>query len=224
MPHAPHELWPFAHGAAIFDFDGTLAHTAHLWRKVDVAFLEGRGLPIPPDYPQRLAALGFADGAVYTKELFGLAETPEQICDEWNAMGRALYQDEVALRPGAERYLRALRRAHVPCALATTNDEDVLRSMRGVDVGALFDACVFARDVGCGKDKPDIYLRAAQELGVSPAECLVFEDIPIAVRSAKRAGTRTCGVRADDPTQDEQAVRRAADLWLDDWQDIALIP
>jgi beta-phosphoglucomutase-like phosphatase (HAD superfamily) len=77
-------------------------------------------------------------------------------------------------------------------------------------------------EVGRGKDHPDIFVEAANRLGVNCRECLVFEDIVPAVLSASRAGMSTCGVRANDPTQDVDKMRSVADLWLEDWLDVPL--
>ena len=132
------ELWPFEGRAAIFDFDGTLADTAYIWHEVDRTFLERRGLPVPTDYGAKVAALGFAKGAQYTIDRFGLNETVEDICDEWNDLGHDLYRREVTLREGAEQYLRSLSELGIPCALATTNDVHVVSSMRHFDPDELF--------------------------------------------------------------------------------------
>ena len=219
---APRELWPLKAEAAIFDFDGTLADTAHIWYEVDHVFLRRRNLPYPQGYGEQLAALGFEKGAQFTIDLFRLDETPQAICDEWNAIGREMYRNEVTLRPGAERYIRALRAAGIPCALATTNDVRVLSSMQHLDPAELFDACVYGAEVGKGKDEPDIYLEAARRLGVEPRGCIVFEDITIAVQSAQAVGMRVCAVNSSDRAQPIDLLQATADLWLDDWQDIAL--
>lgn len=219
---APAALWPPRFGAAIFDFDGTISDTAALWREVDEAFLGSRGLQVPPDYARTLSVLGFEAGARYTIERFGLRESVQDICDEWNAMGRALYRDEARLRPGAEAYIRALRGRGVSVALATTNDPDVLDSMRGIDMDALFETRVHGKDVPVPKSKPDIYLEASRRLGAASGDCIVFEDLAVGIRSAHGAGMLTCGVRSNDPTQDAEEVRTVADLFLDDWRDIAL--
>lgn len=213
-------LMPFSAGAAIFDFDGTLADTASLWYDVDATFLARRGIPYEDDYPTRLAALGFVDGARYTIERYNLHETVEEVCTEWTELGRELYATTVCLRPGAERYVRTLLASDVPCALATTNDPAVLGAMELVDVYGLFDACVHGVEVGRGKDFPDIYFEAARRLRVEPGACMVFEDIVPAALSAKRAGMVVCGVRANDPRQDVEGLMRASDLWLDDWSSI----
>ena len=219
---APRELWPFEAGAAIFDFDGTLADTAHIWHDVDRIFLSRRGLPFPAGYGEAIAALGFEQGARYTIDLFRLNEKVEDICDEWNAIGREMYQREVVLRDGAERYIMALRAQGIPCALATTNDVRVLSSMRNFNPSDLFDACVYGAEVAKGKNEPDIYLEAAARLGAEPTDCLVFEDILVAVRTAKGIGMRTCGVRSSDPVQRVDELRKLADLWLEEWTDIPL--
>ena len=219
---APHELWPFTKRAAIFDFDGTLAYTAHIWQEVDRTFLSKRGLPYPTGYGEQLAGLGFAKGAQYTIDLFGLDETVEDICEEWNQMGHEMYRRDVVLRDGAARYIQALRSAGIPCALATTNDARVVSSMRNFDPNEYFDACVYGAEVEKGKDEPDIFVEAARRLDVKTSECLVFEDIVMAINSAKSVGMLTCGVHSNDPLQSVVQLHAAADLWLDDWRDIEL--
>ena len=217
----PLELWPLSRGAAIFDFDGTLAETWDLWHEVDEVFFASRGLPFDEDSSLTLATLGFEPGARWCVEHYRLREDPAHIVDEWNRLGSALYRSRVRLRPGAEAYLRRLRAASVPLALATTNDPQVLDSMEHVRVRELFDAVVCGREVARGKDAPDIYLEAAARLGATPEGCVVFEDILPGIRSAAGAGMATCAVLCDDPRQRPQraALADAADLLIADWLD-----
>ncbi len=222
LPSDTMGLWPPSFKAAIFDFDGTISDTASLWNEVDRIFLGSRGFTVPPEYSRMLSILGFRAGAQYTIETFGLNETVEDICDEWNRMGRALYETSATLRPGAEEYLRKLQGLGIPTALATTNDPEVLDAMRGVDVDELFDVRVHGREVRRAKDHPDIYLEAASRLSVRPADCIVFEDISVGIRSARAAGMVTCAVRSNDPTQDVDEMREAANLFLGDWRDLRL--
>ena len=213
-------LQPHNVGAAIFDFDGTLADTAALWHEVDWSFFNKRGIVPEPHYAQRLAALGFVEGARYTIETYGLDESVEDVCAEWTETSEHLYKESVTLRPGALEYLRRLAEHGVPCALATTNSASVLESMRHVDVRRLFGECVYGSEVSRGKDHPDIYLEAARRLGVSPESCTVFEDITPALHAAHRAGMTSCGVRSGDANQPVESLRAAADLWIEDWRDL----
>ncbi|HJA28962.1 MAG TPA: HAD family phosphatase [Candidatus Olsenella pullicola] len=213
-------LWPPSFGAAIFDFDGTLAETWHLWRRVDEIFFATRGLEFDESASTILATLGFADGARWCVETYRLRDEVQDIVDEWNRLGAALYETSVELRPGAEGYLRALRDEGVRLALATTNNPQVLGAMRHVDVYGLFDEVVCGVDVARGKDHPDIYLEAARRLGADPAECAVFEDILPGVLSARGAGMTTVAVRCEDPRQPARELRREADLWIDGWEHV----
>ena len=210
-------LWPPSFDAAIFDFDGTLAETWHLWVDVDRIFFSSRGLEFDETASETLATLGFEAGARWCIERYRLRENAADIVDEWNRLGSALYETRVELREGAERYLRALRARGVRLALATTNDQHVLRSMRHVDVYSLFDEVVYERDVKKGKDHPDIYLEAARRINASPEGCVVFEDILAGVRSAKAAGMQAVAVRCEDPRQPVRDLRREADLTIGGW-------
>lgn len=211
-------LWPPSFSAAIFDFDGTLAETWRLWRRVDEVFFSTRGLPFDEDASATLATLGFAAGAQWCVERYRLREEVSDIVAEWNRLGAALYETQVRLRPGARDYLLALRGAGVPLALATTNDPHVLGAMRHVDVGALFDEVVCGREVARGKDHPDIYLEAARRLGAAPGACAVFEDILPGTLSARRAGMTTVAVRSSDPRQPWDALAREADVAIEGWR------
>lgn len=215
------ELWPPAFDAAIFDFDGTIADTGWIWEEVDRTFLGARGIPYTKEYARNLAVLGFSSGAQYTIEMYQLDEDPRDICDEWTRLSHALYHTRVELRPGAEDYIRALKKRGVATALATANEPELISSMRLVDIDSLFDTCVHGRDVGTTKDQPDIYLEAARRLGVKPSRCIVFEDIEPGIVAARQAGFVTCAVRSGDNTQDVEQVRAAADLYLEDWTQLA---
>ncbi len=216
-------LWPASFDYAIFDFDGTLSATEVLWEKVDRAFFAERGIEYTPDVHQTLATLGFVGGAHWVRDTYGVRDSVEDICDEWNRTGAALYASECVLRPGAGSYLAALREAGIPIALATTNDPLVLGSLRPrICVDELFDAVVCGKEVGKPKSEPDIYLEAARRIGAEPERTMVFEDIVAGTRSAKSAGFSVCAVACTDPLQPRAKLRREADVWLEDWRDIPL--
>lgn len=216
-------LWPCAYDAAVFDFDGTIASTGSLWEQVDRDFLSRRGLEWTPDYGAELAARGFAGGAVYTIERYGLDETPEDVCAEWTELSAELYAASVCLRPGVLPYVEGLRSSGVKVALATTNKHDVLTSLKPrVDVDALFDTCVYGDEVARDKNHPDIYVEAAARLGCAPERMVVFEDIVPALHAARAAGMVACGVHSGESSQDEAAIADAADFVLHDWRDLPL--
>lgn len=223
MLQAPKGLMPFEYKAAIFDFDGTLALSGDVWNQVDHVFLARRGLPWSADLGPELSSRGFIDGAAWVIARYGLDETPEGVCREWDELARELYARTVRLRPGAEAYVRELRRQGFPVALATSNGPELLGALEPSFVAdELFDAVVYGREVERNKNYPDIYLEAARRLGIEPWGCVVFEDIAAGLASAQRAGMCACAVRTGDATQPLAELIEAADLYLEDWRAIRL--
>lgn len=212
-------LVPPSFKAAIFDFDGTIAFTDGLWRKVDEAFFSRRGIPYDAEIARALSTLGFSEGAQWCIERYGLDETPDAICNEWTETSIELYKTDVCLRDGAEEYLQYLREQGVPLALATINDRTILSAMQRVDIFALFDVVVCGQEGGRSKAHPDIFYKAACELAVGPTGTIVFEDTPDAVATASRAGFLTCAVRvASNPHQDFSALHAKADRCIEGWR------
>ena len=79
---------------AIFDLDGTLLNSMHVWSDIDVAFLKKRGLGVPKGYAETLAPLTFRETAEYTIDLFHLKETPEAVMAEYNKKITAMLKDK----------------------------------------------------------------------------------------------------------------------------------
>ena len=131
---------------------------------------------------------------MYTIERYGLPLTPEAVMARWQALVQTQYSENVALKPGAQALLRALHkrgwRLGVATALQKSLYEPCLRRLGVWDCFCAFAGVEEARD----KAYPDIYLLAAERMGVEPRHCVVFEDIAKGLRGAKGAGMQTVGV------------------------------
>lgn len=83
---------------------------------------------------------------------------------------------------------RKFFRTH-PVAVASGGDRDIVRKiLAAIGVLELFPVIVTREDVEKGKPAPDLFLLAARRMGVAPAQCLVFEDAPLGLEAAARAG------------------------------------
>ena len=71
--------------AAIFDLDGTLLDSLHIWEDIDEEFLQKRGLAVPEGYCEAIASMGFLDAADYAKKRFGFPESPDATI--WQSCG-----------------------------------------------------------------------------------------------------------------------------------------
>ena len=94
---------------AIFDLDGTLIRSSHVWSDIDVKFLAKRGFEVPEDYFKKISCMNFREGAEYTIARFGLNERAEDIVAEWFEMARYEYEHNICMKPHAAEFLMALR-------------------------------------------------------------------------------------------------------------------
>ncbi|MES1163053.1 MAG: HAD family phosphatase, partial [Rhizobacter sp.] len=100
-----------------------------------------------------------------------------------------------AAKPGAQRLLRALRDAGVPCAVASsTHHDEVRRRLARAGLLDHFAAICGGDEVTRGKPHPDLYLLALQRLGAAPASAIAFEDSGHGVQAAIAAGLATVAV------------------------------
>jgi len=93
--------------------------------------------------------------------------------------------------PGLGEVIAEIGRRGLRCALATSGERRYVEAVRReLNLDGVFDVIAVAEDVARGKPAPDVYLLAAQRLGLPPAQCLVLEDAPNGVAAAKAAGMR----------------------------------
>lgn len=197
---------------AVFDLDGTLLSSTDVWRKIDVEFLGKRGLEVPEDYVEIITPMEFKQIADYTIERFHLPETPEAVMAEWNDMAKDAYENKVQIKPGVKELLAALKKANIPMAVATSNIQALYKPcLKRNGILEYFDAFTECGEVGRGKSFPDIYIRSAEKLGCKPEECVVFEDIIMALETAAAAGFTTVCVRDEAWDYSPEQIQRAAD-------------
>lgn len=181
--------------AVIFDFDGTIADSSYVWKKVDEDFFRARGMDVPEDYVDAISTMSFVSGAVYTKEKYNLPETVEDIMAEWNVHALKEYAENVKLKPYAREYIAEYKNKGYKVGLATaSNPEFYMPVLEREGIIGWFDAFADGTSGVRNKDYPDIYILCAEKMGVSPENCFVYEDILKGVRSAKSAGMTVTAV------------------------------
>ena len=204
--------------AAIFDFDGTIAHTHHIWKLVDQEFFESRGIPYTPEIGKILSPLGFEKGAEWAIASYGLKEDSEEIVAEWKELSKSFFVNSVQLRPGVVEFINKLKERNIPTALATVNESELLGMLEPrLNLSALFDTQVFAADVGSAKDEPYLYLEALARLRAQAEKTILFEDIPLALQTGNSVGLITCAVNCDDEHQDIEKLSEHANFTIKHW-------
>ena len=205
--------------AYIFDLDGTLFDSMDVWHQVDIDFLKKRGIALPSDYMNAISSMNFSEIAVYTIRRFALADSVDSLKQEWIDMAAYAYGHTVQLKPNAKKYIAAVKGRGAKLAIATTLSAELHRlALRNHGILDLFDAICTTDEAGRGKSCPDVFLLAAEKLATPPRDCIVFEDILDAVKSAKSIGMTVCGVFDKTSEADWEQIRETADYAIFDFQ------
>lgn len=202
---------------AIIDMDGTLLDSMWLWEKIDRQFLEEkRGITVPADYMQAISAMSYRETALYTIARFGLTDTPEELMAEWDRLALAEYENTIQPKPWAMEFLLALRMHGIKTVLCTSSPELFYApALIRLGLYPLFDAYVTTGEAGKNKSFPDVYLLAAERIGVPPQLCAAFEDIPEAISGVHGAGMRICGVYDDYSKRHSALMRKRCDWYVE---------
>lgn len=194
---------PNAPAAVLFDCDGVLIDTEITSANVLTRKLNQLGVHAKEEelrHTIKGTSLEFVEEEATRR--FGKALPPKFFAQFIEARLKA-YRQGVEQIPGAADAVRAVQAAGIPIAVVSQGAHSkmaVTLPASGMDE-VLGDAPVFSGDdVENGKPHPDLYLLAAEKLGVDPAQCVVIEDSPTGAEGAVAAGMRVLGFSADaDP-------------------------
>lgn len=207
--------------AAIFDLDGTLVDSMWVWSQIDTDYLKNKGYDVPTNLKNDIEHLSFNQTAIYFKEKFNLNDSIEKIVADWHNMAYYHYSNNVKLKSGVKEFLDYLKSHKVKIALATSNSLSLLEAcLKNNKIYDCFDSITTTDEVSNGKDSPDVYLLAAQKLGINPKNCIVFEDILPAVQAAKCANMKVIAVKDTECLNSREDFVKYADNYITSFFDL----
>lgn len=206
---------------AIFDFDGTLVDSIDVWRVADIEFMSRRGLTMPDDFYEMISHMDLLTASEFIVESVGLNGTADDVAREFLDIVRMEYTEKIPMINGAKEFLLKLKSAGMKLALATASQEELYRPcLKRHGVYGLFDCVVTTDDVKKTKGFPDIYLLAADRLGIRPERCVVFEDIYLGAVGAKAARMTCVGIREEHSRSEWDKLAKTADMFITDFTEI----
>jgi beta-phosphoglucomutase len=211
--------------AFIFDMDGTIVDNMAFHTKSWLEFFARRGKEYEAEAFFRETA--GAQGREILRERLGADVTDAEIAElalEKDALYREMYGPHRAAIQGFDAFVCAADERGVLLAVATSAPpKNIVFTLDELDLRRHFAAVVGAADVKQGKPHPDVFLKAAEQLGAAPGDCIVFEDAPMGVEAARRAGMRavviTTTLPADAFAEFDNVVKIVSDydeLSIDD--------
>jgi len=176
--------------AFLFDMDGTIVDNMGFHTDSWITFFARRGRAIDADEFFRATA-GRQGGEIirsYLGEHLGTEEVAA-LNHEKESVYRELYAPHLKAVTGFDALIARAKEHGVKLAVGTAAPPaNVAFTLDGLDLRRHFDAIVGAQDVARGKPHPDVFLKAAELCGVAAEHCIVFEDAPLGVEAARRAG------------------------------------
>ncbi len=184
--------------ACIFDLDGVIVDTARfhflawqrLARELGVSFTEKEN--------EKLKGVSRMQSLEIILELGGISASEEQK-EKWATQKNQWFVEYVDtllpkdIFPGVQKLLEELKKKQIKLALASSS-KNAQRVIKLLGIAALFDAVVDGTMIKKSKPDPEVFLLAAQRIGVAPSYCIVFEDAEAGVEAALAAGMKCVGV------------------------------
>ncbi|MBD0709102.1 MULTISPECIES: HAD family hydrolase [unclassified Streptomyces] len=188
----------------IFDNDGVLVDSEPISNSLLAAYLTEIGHPTTYEESVR-DYMGSAMHRIHdmVEERSG-QKLPADFDEVFHARVFAAFQERLEAVPGAGKVVERLSRAGVPYCVASSGSHERIRvGHRKTGLDAWFrDEIIFsAEDVGRGKPAPDLFLHAAERMGVAPERCVVVEDSLLGVQAALAAGMEVYGFTAMTPPE-----------------------
>jgi HAD superfamily hydrolase (TIGR01509 family) len=179
--------------AIIFDMDGLLVDSETVWMECEQTVLAKRGKQWDFHVQGHLIGMRIRDYMQPMIEGYGLEDdTPESLADDLITTMVGLILHKVVAKPGAHEMIAYVSERGLPCAIASSSPLAIINAI--VDSQGWRDVLhihASGEEVVHGKPAPDVYLLAAERIGVNPLRCLALEDSPNGARAAVAAGM-TC--------------------------------
>lgn len=203
--------------AALIDMDGFLINSEHLYLEANKIYFKKFNF----EFTEELHRQG--TGKKFNKwitTVFPTDKSGEEILKERNVVFMELVKEKLELLDGARELLMLLRKNFKTALVTSTERGYVNVVFEKTKIGEYFDLLITGDIVSHGKPDPECYLIAAQKLGVSVEECVVFEDAPSGILSGKNAGMKVIAVPSPYVKGDESFQK--ADVVVDTLREITL--
>jgi HAD superfamily hydrolase (TIGR01509 family) len=194
--------------AVLFDLDGVLVDSETVWDAARHAVVEESGGRWREGATRAMMGMSAPEWSSYLHAELGVPLEPDEINERVVARVLERYRSDLPLLPGAVEAVRRLA-ARWPLGLASSANREVIDAvLDGAGVAGCFAATVAGEEVANGKPAPDVYLAAAEKLGVDPSDAAAIEDSSNGLRAGAAAGMLVVAVpnREFPPSGDALAL------------------
>lgn len=208
---------------AIFDMDGTLTESMHLWIEIGRRYLEGLGYTVSPEQNREMTKMLLEPMALYMQDQFGITKSQSQIVDEINKIVEPDYFETVVVKPTVVESLEAMQERGIRMCVATATDRHLTEAcLKRNGIDRFFSAVFTCGEEHCNKRTSLIYDKARAHLGTSPEETYIFEDTYVSILGAKQSGCRVVALEDRWSEKKRDLIKEAADVYVERMGDLDL--
>ena len=207
---------------AIFDFDGTLFDSMHVWKGVKFKFFDAIGLELSDEDKKSFEGIFLREALVLAKERFNIAQTHEELYNLFFGYIRQQYLENTEPKNDIIEFLEKLKSKGVKMGIATATGEFALEAVL-IKYGMrdYFSEIYSTYTVGADKTEPKVYDVVLEKLGTPKETTWVFEDALYAAKTAKANGYNLVGI-FDESEPETKTLEEISDIYIHNYSEIDL--
>lgn len=205
----------------IFDMDGVLVDSEYTFLETKTDMLKTAGFPKDVSYQYQFMGTTFEVMWTIMKEELGLPESIPFYINDMNERREVMIaRDGIRAIKGAQDLVKRLFEAGFKLAVASSSPKhEIVRAMTELGLVDYFEVLVSGEEVAHSKPAPDVFLAAAERLGVSAQDAIIIEDTKNGSLAARRAGAYVIGF--ENPNYPAQDLSNA-DIIVTDYQELTI--
>ncbi len=205
----------------IFDLDGTLTDTMVFYETYSANLVRSFGKEPRPQIRDDVRLMTSEEVCEYVVEEYGIPHTPEELLKKTYELLEEYYGKEGKLKDGVKEFLEyAIKCGKKLCIASATAGRFIELVLKSNGVYDKFEFYLSCPDLGMYKDKPDIYVKAAQMMGLTKDEVLIFEDAHHAVLTAKSGGLKVAAVYDEYAEKFEDVIKDNSDIYVNSMKEL----
>ena len=207
---------------AIFDFDGTLFDSMHVWKGYKDNFFNYLGIELTEDDKEAFKGLFLRETFLLAIERFNLKQSYEELLSEFFEYIKSRYMVETEPKNDIKEFLEKLKSKGVKMGIATATGEPALEAvMKKYDMLHYFSAIYSTYTVGASKTEPKVYDVVLNELGTDKETTWVFEDALYAAKTAKTNGYNVVGIYDKSESKQEE-LKEIVDIYINNYDELGI--